>query len=171
MTLAMRLAIETAVESPQWSELKDIDALIAECVQAALDITGDKIRPGAEVSLLFCDDARIRELNRQYRGKDKATNVLSFPGPESLEEAHFLGDIALAFETIDREAREQGKTLVAHSRHMIVHGFLHLLGYDHEDAAEAEEMEALETRILQAMGVPDPYDDDNESENQSNERV
>ena len=165
------LAIEIAVDCPDWGRLPNMDALVAQCLRAALDETGDVVREGAEVSLLFCDDARIRELNRQFRAKDKPTNVLSFPGPEPLEKAHFLGDIALAFETIDREAREQGKTLDSHCRHMIVHGFLHLLGYDHEDADEAEEMEASEIRALHALGVKNPYHDDKERETDVNGRA
>jgi probable rRNA maturation factor len=154
----MRLAIEVSVECPEWEKQPNLDVFLAESLQAVLDATGEDVREGAEVSFLFCDDARIRELNRQFRGKDKPTNVLSFPGP--VDDAQFLGDIALAFETISREAQEQGKSLEHHCRHMIVHGFLHLLGYDHEESIEAEEMEATEIRILQALGVEDPYCDD-----------
>ncbi len=160
----MSLAIEIAVECAEWGRLDHLDALVAESLQTVLDETGERLREGAEVSFLFGDDARIRELNRQFRGKDQPTNVLSFPGPEPLESALFLGDIALAFETIAREAQEQGKSLQDHSRHMIVHGFLHLLGYDHEDDAEADEMEAVEIRVLRALGVENPYRDDHESE-------
>lgn len=160
----MSLAIEIAVECAEWGRLDPLDALVAESLQTVLDETGERLREGAEVSFLFGDDARIRELNRQFRGKDQPTNVISFPGPEPLEAALFLGDIALAFETIAREAREQDKTLQDHSRHMIVHGFLHLLGYDHEEDAEADEMEAAEIRVLRALGVENPYRDDHESE-------
>lgn len=167
----MRLTIEAAVECPQWEKLPNIDGLLAESLQAVLNETGEDVREDAEVSFLFCDDARIRELNRQFRGKDQPTNVLSFPGPEPLDEAQFLGDIALAYETIAREAREQGKSLEHHCRHMIVHGFLHLLGYDHEESVEAEEMEATEIRILQALGVEDPYSEDNQRETDVNGRA
>lgn len=156
------LAIDMAVECPEWGRLPNLNALVGECVEAVLDRTGEDLDEGAELSLLFCDDARIRVLNRDFRGKDKATNVLSFPGPEEAGGSQLLGDIALAFETIDREAREQGKSLEQHCRHMIVHGFLHLLGYDHEDSAEAEAMEATEIQILDAMGVANPYRDDDE---------
>jgi probable rRNA maturation factor len=158
----MKLAIDIAVDCPGWSRLEDLDALVSGSLQAALDDGDEQFREGAEVSFLFCDDARIRELNRQFRGKDQPTNVLSFPGPEPLESTQFLGDIAMAYETIAREAEEQGKTLEHHSRHMIVHGFLHLLGYDHEDLSEAEEMETKEIRILQSLGVENPYRDGNE---------
>jgi probable rRNA maturation factor len=167
----MRLAIEAAVDCPKWEKLSNLDAFLAESLRVVLDETGADVREGAEVSFLFCDDARIRELNRQFRGQDKPTNVLSFPGPEPLDEAQFLGDIALAFETIAREAQEQGKSLEDHCRHMIVHGFLHLLGYDHEESVEAEEMEATEIRILQALGVEDPYCEDNQRETDVNGRA
>jgi probable rRNA maturation factor len=156
------LAIDIAVESPEWDRLPNLDALVGECVQTVLARTGDEFGEGAELSLLFCDDARIRELNREFRGKDKATNVLSFPGPEEAGGARLLGDIALAFETIDAEAREQDKSLEQHCRHMIVHGLLHLLGFDHEDPAEAEAMEATEIEVLELMGVANPYRDDDE---------
>ena len=95
-------------------------------------------------SVTFCDDAEIRGLNAQWRGKDSATNVLSFPTPGATENKPLLGDIIIAYETVVREAQEQDKTLHAHVTHMIMHGFLHLIGYDHESAAEAEEMETLE---------------------------
>jgi len=153
----MTLAIETSVACDHWHSLGDLDALIARCLSEALAETGDSVRAGAEVSLLLCDDARIRALNAQFRGMDKPTNVLSFPGPEPIETAQVLGDIAIAYETVAREAEEQGKLLPHHLCHMVVHGFLHLLGYDHETDDEAEAMEADETRVLQRMGIADPY--------------
>ncbi|PPQ39112.1 probable rRNA maturation factor [Rhodoblastus acidophilus] len=153
----MNLSIETSVECESWREVADLDGLIRQCLDAVLSETGDELREGAEVSLLLCDDARIRVLNAQFRGMDKPTNVLSFPGPEPLETAHGIGDIAIAYETVAREAAEQGKPLQHHLRHMVVHGFLHLLGYDHETDEEAEAMEADETRALARMGVADPY--------------
>jgi len=165
----MNLAVETTVECAEWRSLPDIEAMLSECLSAALRVTGECVPEGAETSFLFCDDARMRELNRRFRGVDKATNVLSFPpAPAS---PLFLGDVALAYETIAREAREQGKSLERHSRHMIVHGFLHLLGYDHEDVAAAEEMETIEIRILQQMGDENPYSDDCNSETGFNGRT
>jgi probable rRNA maturation factor len=101
----------------------------------------------------LADDEALRELNARWRGKETATNVLSFPAPEGFG----LGDIALAFETVAAEAQAQGKSLAAHASHLIVHGFLHLLGYDHEDEGEAVEMEARERAILATLGVADPY--------------
>jgi len=167
----MSVVIETRIDCASWSALVGLDSLITDSLQAALDESGDELTEGAVVSLLFCDDANIRELNRQFRGQDKPTNVLSFPGPEPLETAHFLGDIAITYETVAREAQEQGKSLEQHCRHMIVHGFLHLMGYDHEVDEEAEAMEAMEIRILQRMGIDDPYREDHRKETIANERA
>jgi probable rRNA maturation factor len=167
----MRLAIETVVDCSGWDELADLDTLIAECLQASVQESGVDLPEGTEVNLLFCDDERIRGLNREFRGQDKPTNVLSFPGALPLGSAHFLGDIAIAYETVAREAREQGKTLDHHCRHMIAHGFLHLLGYDHEDDQNAEVMEAVEIRILRRLGVDNPYGDEEREKTVDHERV
>ncbi|MBA4012924.1 MAG: rRNA maturation RNase YbeY [Phenylobacterium sp.] len=110
---------------------------------------------GDAVTILLTDDESVRDLNARFRGKDYATNVLSFPAPEN-PEGH-LGDIALAFGVCAREASEQGKPLAHHLQHLVAHGVLHLLGYDHETDAEAEHMEGLERVILAGLGVPDPY--------------
>lgn len=116
-----------------------------------------------EVTVTLTDDADIRILNRDYRQKDKPTNVLSFPIWEKMQDIPVnsgpqpLGDIIIAFETIQREAREQDKALKDHFTHMLVHGFLHLLGYDHIIDSDAEEMEALEAKILRKMGIRNPY--------------
>jgi probable rRNA maturation factor len=117
----------------------------------------------AEVSLLLCDDARIRALNASYRQQDRATNVLSFPALE-LDPARLpaappplLGDIVLAAETIAAEAARDGNRPADHLRHLVVHGCLHLLGHDHQDDAGAARMEGLESGILHALGVADPY--------------
>ena len=112
-----------------------------------------------EVSLVFADDARIRGLNRQYRGKDRPTNVLSFPAA-SLGSGRLgppLGDIVLARETIAAEATAEGLDFADHLTHLIIHGFLHLVGYDHETDDEAAVMEQLETAILGRLGIADPY--------------
>jgi len=113
------------------------------------------------VSLLLSDDRTVRELNRQWRKIDKPTNVLSFPAaePTALARAPLLGDIVLAYETTAREAAAQKKSLADHGTHLVVHGFLHLLGHDHILAQQAEVMEALETRILARLGIADPYAD------------
>ena len=116
-----------------------------------------------EVSVVFTDDAEQRGLNRDYRHKDSATNVLSFPnmddepGPGPADLPRLLGDVVLARETVAREAAEQGKTLADHTAHLLVHGVLHLAGFDHQDDEEAAEMEALERRVLGELGIADPY--------------
>ena len=108
------------------------------------------------VSLLLGDDASIADLNRQFRNKAGPTNVLSFP-PAPGAEPGFLGDIALAAETIVEQAQFQGKRFEHHAAHLVVHGFLHLIGYDHENPADAEVMEAREREILISLGIEDPY--------------
>lgn len=115
-------------------------------------------RDSAEVSLRLVDEEEMRSLNRDYRGKDSATNVLSFPAdlPPELE-LDLLGDIAICAPVVAREADEQRKPAQAHWAHLTVHGTLHLLGYDHIEDAEADAMEALETAILAQLGIPDPY--------------
>lgn len=114
----------------------------------------------AEVSLYIVDEAESQELNSQYRGKDKPTNVLSFPAdiPEEVG-IPLLGDLVVCAPVVEREAQEQGKTLEAHWAHMLVHGSLHLLGFDHINDDEAETMEALETEIITGLGFPAPYQD------------
>jgi probable rRNA maturation factor len=108
----------------------------------------------AELSIVFTDDAHIRELNRRYRGKDKPTNVLSFPQPAG---GRLLGDIVLACETIHHEAALANKPVEEHIAHLIIHGFLHLIGYDHQVDEEAERMEKLESAALARIGIADPY--------------
>lgn len=118
----------------------------------------------AELVLVLADDRLVRSLNRDYRGHDKPTNVLSFAGLDETVEAAadrpvLLGDVVLARETIAREAEAQGKTAAEHLAHLVVHGVLHLLGYDHESMPEAERMESLERAILADLGIADPYRD------------
>jgi probable rRNA maturation factor len=136
----------------------DLDARAEEAMLAALRFAQPKITGAAELSILLTDDAEQRELNRQWRGKDSSTNVLSFPQIEPFGPVTgLIGDIILARETVEREASEQGITFEAHFTHLVVHGFLHILGYDHLDDAEATRMESLETQILASMGIDDPY--------------
>lgn len=155
--------IEIAVESPLWDGL-DVETLSRRAVAAALAEAKAKLAPGAEISVLFCDDAAIRELNLKWRGLDKPTNVLSFPAatPRTLARAPLLGDIAVAQETSARVALEEGKTLADHVTHLVAHGVLHLIGYDHETDEDADAMETLERRALARLGVADPYADDRE---------
>ncbi len=164
----MPLVVETAVASGLWPSA-DWQALAAAAVAAALASTQyarlDKAGYDVEVSVRFADDAEVRTLNRQYRQKDKPTNVLSFPMVQAdLIEAlsnddgeQLLGDIVLAAETCAAEAAEKGSSLADHATHLIVHGTLHLLGYDHERDDEAERMERLERTVLERLGLPDPY--------------
>jgi len=141
--------IEVIVEADAWSALPDAEALVEGAASAALNGLGD-----GEIAISLSDDAAVRDLNVRFRGKDSATNVLSFPATESDDR---LGDIILAFETCAREAQEQGKSLADHVRHLTAHGVLHLLGYDHESEDEAQSMESLERAILAGLGVADPY--------------
>lgn len=149
------MIIDISVTEEKWHEalpgLEDFVRKIAHAVFEKLHTRA------AEVSFCFVDDHFIRGLNKQYRGKDKPTNVLSFP----LQEAEMLGDVVLALETIKTEAAEQQKTLEDHVGHLIVHGLLHLLGYDHENDSEAETMENLEIQILKAMDIKNPYESGN----------
>lgn len=136
------------------------DALAERAVLAALAGAKVKVKGAAEISVLLTDDAEQRELNAQWRGKDSSTNVLSFPQIEPFGPVRgILGDITLARETLEREALELGKSLDDHFTHLMVHGFLHILGYDHLEEDEAAEMEGLETRILAGLGIADPYAD------------
>lgn len=121
-------------------------------------LSGAKYRHAAEVSIRIVSEQEGRDLNRHYRHKDYATNVLSFPADlPSDAGVSLLGDIAVCAPVVLREAREQGKPVRAHYAHLTVHGMLHLLGMDHQTDDDAERMEALETRILAALGIPDPY--------------
>ncbi len=141
--------IDIEIEDEAWSAaLPSAEALVLAAANAALDGEG-------AVTILLADDAAVAELNHTFRGKTGPTNVLSFPAPDNPE--NHLGDIALAYGVCAREAIEQDKPLAAHLQHLVAHGVLHLLGYDHLTEAEAEEMEALERRILAGLGVPDPY--------------
>ena len=155
----MNPLLSTLVECESWNEHEAFEALASAVIAKAVAATKIKLAKGAEVSLLLCDDARIRDINREWRGLDKPTNVLSFPAaPRALlAQSPAVGDIAIAYETVAREAADEGKTFREHYMHMVAHGFLHLLGYDHETDVEAEEMEGLEISILGALGVADPY--------------
>ena len=145
--------IEVDVEAQAWSEaLPDVEPLVMRAAIAALGAAA------GTVAILLTDDDTVRDLNARFRGKDRPTNVLSFPAaPMPGAELPPLGDIVLAFETCASEAATQGKTLVDHLTHLVVHGVLHLLGRDHQDDAEAEAMEAEERSILAGLGIADPY--------------
>ncbi|CAK4069102.1 MULTISPECIES: rRNA maturation RNase YbeY [Vibrio] len=126
--------------------------------QTWLDKTIIPFQQDAELTIRIVDEEESHQLNHEYRGKDKPTNVLSFPFevPPGIE-INLLGDLIICKQVVEREAQEQNKPLLAHWAHMVVHGSLHLLGYDHIEDDEAEEMESLETEIMQEMGFEDPY--------------
>jgi len=162
------VAIEMAIEAGDWGDAATLLAEVDRIIATALDIGRFEVSGSAELSLVLTDDEHIRLLNRQWRGHDKATNVLSFPAGDGGEPAVsddyadppvLLGDIVIARETLEREAIAEDKSVADHFCHLLVHGFVHLMGYDHEDEAEAEEMEAIETEILAGLGVADPYAD------------
>jgi probable rRNA maturation factor len=153
------LATDVAVESPLWTSVPDVEALVVTAIDRAARLAGQTIRPGAEVSVLLTDDAQVQELNRIWRKQDKPTNVLSFPasGTGPLADAAMLGDIVIAQETVAREAEDDGKRLEDHLVHLVVHGFLHLLGHDHQQEQEALAMEDLERLVLASLAIADPY--------------
>ena len=154
---------EVLVVADCWQREPDAEGVIQRAVAAAAE-TVDEDVADAEVAVMLTDDAGIRTLNSNWRGIDKPTNVLSFPALQPTAGApsdvpRTLGDIAIAYETMRREADEEQKPFDHHLSHLAVHGFLHLIGYDHENDGDAEEMEALETQILAHLGIPDPYAD------------
>jgi probable rRNA maturation factor len=153
------LALDLAVEAGDWPDKSMLEGLARDAIGAALAEVG--LEAGrTELNIVFSDDANIRSLNAQWRGKDKPTNVLSFPAFSPKRAAPLppmLGDIVLAAETVRRESVLEDKPLEHHITHLILHGFLHLLGYDHETDADAEEMESVERRALARLSIPDPY--------------
>ena len=171
-------SIEVAVGNGAWrTTVTDLEALVRDAAIAALRASFPALDPAPlgppgldphllgsalEVSVRLTDDAEVRALNRDYRGQDKPTNVLAFPGddpetPREPDQPLLLGDVVVALETTVREARECGRTAEAHLAHLIVHGVLHLCGHDHLGDAEAQAMETLETRVLAGLGHADPY--------------
>ena len=138
------IEVEVVVQSDLWAGLDDVEGLARRAVHAVSTLTLPRSVEPQEISLLLADDAQVGEVNRVLRGKNAPTNVLSFPAMRQpgVPGSRALGDIALAFETLRREAEVEGKRLADHVAHLIVHGLLHLLGFDHERDASAEEMEA-----------------------------
>jgi probable rRNA maturation factor len=150
--------IDIFVEAGDWPAQAELARLVDRAVAAAFAETG--VSGGSELSVVFSDDANIRTLNAQWRGKDKPTNVLSFPAfsfPKGGPLPPMLGDVVLAAETVAREAALEGKPVANHITHLVIHGLLHLLGHDHETDAEAEEMETIERAALARLAIPDPY--------------
>jgi probable rRNA maturation factor len=145
--------IDIEIEDQAWAYTEgQVEALVLAAAEAALEAADFE---GGGVTILLTDDAAVHDLNHRFRGKDAPTNVLSFPAPSNPE--RHLGDVALAFGVCAREAEDQGKPFAHHLQHLVAHGVLHLVGYDHETDAEAEQMEGLERIVLAGLGVPDPY--------------
>jgi probable rRNA maturation factor len=139
--------------SPKWDGMPEAEKIVRKAISEA---QREASSGGAEIAIVLTDDSEIRKLNRQWRRKDKPTNVLSFPAADGAGEKH-LGDIVIAYETLAREALSEGKPLAHHLAHLALHGYLHLLGYDHDSERKAKAMERLETTILARLGVSDPY--------------
>ncbi len=145
------ISFDLMISSDRWSTLNDLEVLL----QNAIDAVDSFVDTDGEVSLLLTHDADMQRLNEQFRNKDKPTDVLSFPADAM--DAPLLGDIAIGFETSAADAEKMGKALPDHLSHLVIHGCLHLLGYDHVNEQDAEEMEALERRALASIGIADPY--------------
>ncbi len=148
-------AIGIRIASPLWQAQPLAKQTVREAIAAAAALSTDE----GEVSILLTDDSAIAKLNRDWRGIDKATNVLSFPAPTTTAGAGgvMLGDIAIAYETLAKECDEEDRVFLHHLAHLTVHGFLHLIGYDHQTEAQADEMEGLESKIMTRLSLPDPY--------------
>lgn len=168
-TIAERIDLTIAIHDRTWHSLgKEIRSYIRDVTLRTLtgflthfDLFRDHPEASIGVAIVLTHSEEIRELNQRFRGIDKATNVLSFPADQDAPRLNarelILGDIIIAYEVVAREAEEQGKTIIAHLTHMLVHGLLHLIGHDHIDDAEAEQMEAYERKILASFGIADPY--------------
>jgi probable rRNA maturation factor len=160
-----RTCTDIVIEDERWASITGLEDLIPNL--AAETFRAARLSPeNHSVSIALLSDAEVRGLNKAFRGKDAPTNVLSFPSSASAHarsregEPLFLGDVALAYETVVSEASAQGKTVVQHAAHLVVHGVLHLAGFDHDGDADAERMEAAEGAVLARFGIPDPYRDD-----------
>ncbi len=164
------LVTEISIDCGLWSRFADIEDTVCSAINAAARLAMEPSSASSEISVLLTSDTHSRELNRIWRDQDEPTNVLSFPATTGRQRnarpdlaavpmPEMLGDIVVAFETTEREARDEGKPLQHHLSHLIVHGFLHLLGHDHEEPDDAEAMEGAERTILRELGIPDPYAD------------
>ena len=149
-----KLKIDVLVDSDLWNEPAKVRSIVRRAVALAAATASTT---GTELAIVLTDDSAIRQLNRLWRGIDAATNVLSFPSKRAADEPPHLGDIVLAYQTIAREARAEGKPFAHHLAHLAVHGFLHLIGYDHDKDAAADTMEQTERKILRRLNIPDPY--------------
>jgi probable rRNA maturation factor len=147
--------IEIVEDDGDWSRVSNLDSVIEDAARAAILAAGKGLQ-SAIVSIALSSDTIVADLNERFRGKAKPTNVLSFPAGAGASDGQ-LGDIIMALETVEREALEQGVPFEHHVQHLVVHGVLHLLGYDHETTADAERMETIEIEILSKLGVANPY--------------
>lgn len=146
------IELDVAIDAPCWSAVPDAEAIVRRAVEeAAL-----QVKPRGAMTIVLTDDEEIRALNNEWRGFDKPTNVLSFPAAPTPGSAT-LGDVIIAYETVQREAADEGKPFAHHLSHLAIHGFLHLLGHDHDNEGKARLMENLERKVLANLGIPDPY--------------
>jgi len=156
----LKLEVDVVHHAEAWRKAEVTDALLARAARAAF-LAAPPLKHGTyEVTLVLTDDKEMQELNSTWRGKDAPTNVLSFPLEEEVSEPGLLGDVVLAYETTLKEAREANLALADHVSHLVVHGVLHLVGFDHEEDEEAERMENLERTALASIGIADPYADE-----------
>jgi len=152
-----QVEIDVIVRSARWRKRPTAKTIVKRAVLAAVEAIST---PSTELAIVLTDDSAIQTLNRDWRGKNASTNVLSFPAAapgKSRSAPPYIGDIIIAYQTVAREAVAEGKPFNHHLAHLAVHGFLHLLGYDHENDRDAEKMERLERKILKRLAVPDPY--------------
>ena len=152
-----RPQIEVIVRSARWRKRPTAKTIVKKAVLAAAKAVST---PPAELAIVLGDNSAIRALNRDWRGKNAPTNVLSFPAAaagKTRSASPYIGDIVIAYQTVAREAVAEGKPFSHHLAHLAIHGFLHLLGYDHENDRDAQKMERLERKILKRMAIPDPY--------------
>ena len=149
----MSFSIHLEFGDPRWRKVRGLAKGLTQAAELALR-RGGASRKSA-LTILLADDAQLRDLNHDFRGKNKPTNVLSFPAPANAES--YLGDVALAYGVTQKEAKAGGKRFADHATHLVVHGVLHLLGFDHVTPKKARAMEPLETRILDQLGIADPY--------------
>jgi probable rRNA maturation factor len=149
------LTVELIEDDGDWSGLSNAESVVEQAANAVAQTIGADLQPGM-ITIALSSDANVAALNARFRNKDKPTNVLSFPAGAGAPNGH-LGDIVMAAETVLREAAEQSVPLAHHVQHLVVHGILHLLGYDHIEAGDAERMEAQEIKILSELGIANPY--------------
>ena len=159
---SVTLEVEIERHGDSWRDAVFNRGLIEQAARATIRAAPALPRGTYQVTLVLTDDAEMRALNRTWRGKDAATNVLSFPTHEKVKGPGLLGDVVIAFETTSKEARAQHIAFDNHVAHLVVHGVLHLVGLDHIEDAEAERMEAIERTVLASLGIADPYADDAE---------